>query len=63
MGFREGTVADAEAVSDWLCAHVLAVEATLDGVIAATYERYRMLRIEPPAAGRVERLVGETSWR
>lgn len=63
LGFREGTVADAEAVSDWLCAHVLAVEATLDGVIAAAYERYRMLRIEPPAAGRVERLVRSAQRR
>jgi TnpA family transposase len=63
MGFREGTVADAEAVSDWLCAHVLAIEATLDGVIAAAYERYRMLRIEPPAAGRVARLVRSAQRR
>jgi hypothetical protein len=63
LGFREGTVTDAEAVSDWLCAHILPVEATLDGLIAAVYERYRVMRIEPPAAARVERLVRSAQRR
>lgn len=63
LGFREGTVADAEEISDWLCEHVLPVEAKLDGLVAAVYERYRAVRIEPPTAGRVERLVRSAQRR
>jgi hypothetical protein len=55
FGFREATVADAEALTEWLRDHV-AAEA--GGEIAAMVERAgarcRDLAIEPPTAERVE---------
>jgi TnpA family transposase len=63
LGFREGTVADAETISDWLVAEILPIEATLDGLTAAVYDHYRRLRIEPPTSGRVERLVRSAQRR
>ena len=63
LGFREGTVADAETITQWLAAAVLPSEVALDGLTAAVYERYRTLRIEPPTSGRVERLVRSAQRR
>lgn len=63
LGFREGTVADAEAVTDWLVQEVLPVEPTFEGLVNAFYERFRTWRIEPPSAGRVDRLVHSAQRR
>ena len=63
LEFREGTVADAEKIADWLVAEILPTETTLDGLTAAIYERYRILRIEPPTSRRVERLVRSAQRR
>jgi hypothetical protein len=57
LDFREGTTADAETVAEWLTAHILPHEAKQDSLIAAVYQRYRALKIEPPTSGRIERLV------
>jgi hypothetical protein len=58
FGFREATVADADALTEWLRDHV-AAEA--GGEIAAMGERFearcRELCIEPPTAERVERIA------
>jgi Domain of unknown function (DUF4158) len=58
FGFREATVADAEALTEWLRDHV-AAEA--GGEIATMGERLearcRELSIEPPTAERVERIA------
>jgi len=63
LGFREGTVTDAEAVTGWLIEAVLPIEHTVEGLTAAVYERFRTLRIEPPRSGRVERLVRSAQQR
>jgi hypothetical protein len=57
LGFREGTTADVNVVSAWLQEHVLPHTQRLDALIEAVYRRYRTLKIEPPTAGRVERLA------
>ena len=58
FGFREATITDAEALTEWLRDHV-AAEA--GGEIAAMGERLearcRELSIEPPTAERVERIA------
>ena len=63
LGCREGTVADAEAATEWLVQEVLPVEPTFAGLVAAFYDRYRTWRIEPPTSGRVERLVRSAQRR
>jgi TnpA family transposase len=57
LGFREGTVADAEAVIEWLCIEVLPHESKAESVVETIYQRYRTLKIEPPTASRIDRLV------
>jgi len=57
LGFREGAMADAKVVSAWLHEHVLPHTQRLDALTEAVYRRYRTLKIEPPTAGRVERLA------
>ena len=56
LGFREPTVADADSMADWLQAHV-AHERNPERVKVTALERFRELRIEPPAPDRVDRLV------
>lgn len=63
LGSREGTVADAEAAVEWLLQEVLPIEPSFEGLVAAFYERFRTLRIEPPTGGRVERLVRSAQRR
>jgi hypothetical protein len=41
LGFREGTVADAEAATNWLVREVLPIEPTFEELIDALYERFR----------------------
>lgn len=57
LGFRQGTVADADDVVAWLIADVLPHISRSDSIIEAIYRRYRTLKIEPPTVGRVERLT------
>ena len=57
LDFREPTVEDAEALADWLAAHVVPQDRELEHLKAAAYERLRSLRIEPLAPGRLERLI------
>jgi TnpA family transposase len=57
LGFREATVADGEAMVTWLCAEILPTTHQPEHVEAAVYDRFRALRIEPPTADRVLRLV------
>lgn len=57
LGFREGTVADSEAVAGWLQAHILPQTQQFEALVAVVYDRYRVLKIEPPTTGRVERVV------
>ena len=57
LGFRKGTVADGEAISTWLQAHVLPETQQLEALVEAVYQRYRTLKIEPPTASRIARLA------
>ncbi len=57
LGFRDGTVADGKAIAAWLPEHVLPQTQRMDALVEAIYDRYRSLKIEPPTAGRVERLA------
>ncbi|MBV8557523.1 MAG: Tn3 family transposase, partial [Planctomycetaceae bacterium] len=57
FGYREATVADAEALEDWLRDQAVTVGAVPDLLVARLEARCRELDIEPPAADRVERIV------
>ena len=58
FGFREATVADADALSEWLRDHVAAeAGGEIEAMAARLEARCRELSIEPPTAERVERIV------
>src|SRR5512135_3301216 len=57
FGCREATVADAEALEDWLRDQAAVVGAVPDHLVARLEARCRELAIEPPSADRVERIV------
>jgi len=57
LGFREATVADGEALTDWLRDHAVADSRDLAVLTVALEERCRTLMIEPPGADRIERII------
>jgi len=57
LGFREATVADADDLAAWLCREVLPHEHRPEQLQTAVYARCRAGHIEPPAPGRVDRVV------
>jgi hypothetical protein len=57
LGFREATVADADGVTEWLRDHAVADTRDICQLTALLEDRCRVLRIEPPAPDRVERIV------
>ena len=57
FGYREATVADAEALEDWLRDQVAVVGAVPDHLVARLEARCREMSIEPPSADRVDRIV------
>ncbi len=57
LGFREATVADGEALVDWLGEHCLPDTRRIDRIESATYERFQALHIEPPTPERLSRLI------
>jgi hypothetical protein len=57
MGFREATVQDGHELVVWSVARVLPIEHREDHVREAVFDRCRAQHIEPPSAGRVDRLV------
>ena len=56
-GFRESSVEDARALSQWLQEHVLQQEGNHEHLKVAVYQRCRELKIEPPTPERIERVV------
>ena len=56
-GFREAASEDGEALVVWLCGHVLSQERHSERIQEAALQRLRELRIEPPTADRMERLI------
>jgi len=57
LGWREATEQDAVDLGEWLCAQVLPQERDLDHLKVAVAARCRVLQIEPPTAGQIDRLV------
>jgi TnpA family transposase len=57
FGYREATVADAEALEAWLRGQAAVVGTVPDHLVARLEARCRELAIEPPSADRVERIV------
>src|SRR5271169_5006305 len=57
LGFREATVADGEALTEWLRDHAVADSRDMVELASALERRCRVLKIEPPAADRIERIV------
>ena len=58
LGFREATVGDEDKLAAWLAEEVCPVELGEDRLREALLARCRAERVEPPAAGRVERVLG-----
>jgi TnpA family transposase len=57
FGYREATVADAEALEAWLRDQAAVVGAIPDHLVPRLEARCRELAIEPPSADRVDRIV------
>ncbi|MDQ5853669.1 MAG: DUF4158 domain-containing protein, partial [Chloroflexota bacterium] len=57
LGFREGTLQDAEHLTMWLEQEVVPREQQLERIKEAAYQWYRSHKIEPPTPDRLERLV------
>lgn len=57
FGYREATVADAEALEAWLSDQAAVVGAVPDHLVPRLEARCRELAIEPPSADRVDRIV------
>ena len=57
LGFREVTVADGEALTEWLRDHAVGESRDIDRLTEELEQRCRGLKIEPPAADRIERIV------
>jgi Domain of unknown function (DUF4158) len=57
LGFREATVTDGEALTDWLRDHAVADSRDMAALTIALEQRCRAVKIEPPGADRIERIV------
>ncbi|PHJ67303.1 transposase [Nostoc linckia z18] len=57
FGFRTATMSDSEEISDWLIAFILPNEQRFEPLEEQTYQRFRLLQIEPPTSKQVERLI------
>ncbi|MCK9897196.1 DUF4158 domain-containing protein [Frankia sp. AgB32] len=57
LGFRECSVADADTLAEWLAGTVCEAERRSELVRGELLARCRAERIEPPAAGRIDRIV------
>lgn len=57
FGFRECTVEDAQAIERWLAEHVARADPRQDVVNQELLALCRRWRVEPPAEGRIDRIV------
>ncbi|WP_236567479.1 Tn3 family transposase [Nocardia sp. CY41] len=57
LGFRECSVADAEALTGWLVDNIAQAQRGIDAVRDHVLARCRVEKIEPPTGGRVDRIV------
>lgn len=60
LGFCEATVGDEDKLTVWLAEEVRPVELSEERLRQALLARCRMEQIEPPAASRVQRILGST---
>ncbi len=58
LGFRSATVADGEKIQDWLKQEILPHDQEPSYLRAAVQDWCKQLRIEPPTADRINRLIG-----
>jgi hypothetical protein len=58
LGFREATVRDEDELANWLAKEICPLELSADRRREALVARCRAERIEPPASGRIERILG-----
>ena len=58
LGYRECSVTDAERFTAWLAKHVTQAECHPDRLREELLVQCRAERVEPPAQGRVDRIVG-----
>ncbi|MGW0003764.1 DUF4158 domain-containing protein [Nocardia grenadensis] len=63
LGFRECSVADTEALTDWLIANVTQVERSPEVVREHVLAQCRVEKIEPPTSGRIDRMVASALHR
>lgn len=57
LGFRECSVSDADKLADWLIVNVTQEQRGVDRVRVELLARCLAERIEPPTAGRIDRIV------
>jgi Domain of unknown function (DUF4158) len=57
LGFRECSVADAEALVEWLVTDVTQSERSGERVREQLMARFRDEQIEPPTSGRIDRII------
>jgi Domain of unknown function (DUF4158) len=58
LGFREPTVGDEDKLVEWLASEVCPAEPSRDRLRVALLARCRQMQTEPPAPGRIERILG-----
>lgn len=63
FGFREPTSQDGEEIAEWLAAEILPYEQDPAKLREAFYGRCWEMRVEPPAEGRVDRLISSATHR
>ena len=57
LGFREATVVDGDALTEWLRDHAVADCRDIDELTSVLEQRCRDLKIEPPGVDRIERIL------
>ncbi len=57
LGYREITRQDEDALVAWLCQEVLGEQQQEDALLAAAYQHYQGMHIEPPTPDRLSRLL------
>ena len=63
FGFIEDTDSDAEDMIDWLNNGILQQDHNFERLVTAVYQRFKDLKIVPPAAESVERLINIAVFR
>ena len=63
FGFREFTANNGEALAEWLVEEILSREQSRENLREAFVARCRTLRLEPPAEGRIRRLLSSAERR